>query len=43
VCDHFRERQVRRIDVEVALDDLQIGRDAAEELEGFFGRYVSQA
>lgn len=30
----FRGRKVRRVDVEVAFDDLQVRRDAAEEVVG---------
>jgi hypothetical protein len=32
VRDHFGEGEVGGLDVEVALDDLQVRRDAAEEL-----------
>jgi hypothetical protein len=32
VCDDFGEREVGRLDVEVALYDLQVRRDGAQEL-----------
>lgn len=38
-----RERQVRRLDIEVALDDLQLRRDAAQELVRLFVREIAQA
>ncbi len=34
--DDFREREVGGFDVEIALDDLQVRRDLAEEVVGFF-------
>lgn len=32
--DDLGEREIGRVDVEVSLDELQVGGDAAEELEG---------
>lgn len=32
---HFRKRQVRSLDIEVAFHDLDVGRDAAQELVRF--------
>lgn len=34
--DYLREREVRCFNVEVALHDLQVWRDAAEEFVGLF-------
>ena len=34
VCHDFGEREVGRIDIEVPLDQLQVGSDLTEELEG---------
>lgn len=41
--DDLRHGQVRRVDVEVALDDLQVRRDAAEEVVGRRVGEVAQA
>lgn len=35
MCDYFGEREVWRFNVEVALDNLQVGRDTAEKLVRF--------
>jgi hypothetical protein len=43
VRDDFGEGEVRRFDVEVAFDDLQVGRDAAEEFICFAVRDVAEA
>jgi hypothetical protein len=43
VRDDFREGEVRRFDVEVAFDDLQVWRDAAQEFVGFAVRDVAEA
>lgn len=34
--DDFRKREVRGIDVKIALDDLEVGRGGAQEVVGFF-------
>ena len=43
VTDDFGERQLRRFDVEVAFDDLEVGGDGAQEVVGFFRRQVAEA
>jgi hypothetical protein len=43
VGDDARERQVGRFRVEVALDDLQVGCDGAQELVRVAVRQVAQA
>jgi hypothetical protein len=43
VRDDFGECEVRRFDVEVAFDDLQVWRDAAEEFICFAVRDVAEA
>jgi hypothetical protein len=35
MCDYFGEGKVRRFDIEVTLDDLQVGRDATQEFIRF--------
>lgn len=39
---HFRQGQVGRIDVEIAFDDLEVGRDGAEVVVRQRGREVSE-
>ena len=34
VCDHLREGEIRGLNIKVALDNLQIGRYAAQEFVG---------
>ena len=36
MCDHFGQGEVGCFDVEVTLDDLQIGRDAPKEFVCIF-------
>jgi hypothetical protein len=43
VGDDAREREVGRLGVEVALDDLQVGRDGAQELVRVAVGEVAQA
>jgi hypothetical protein len=43
VRDDLGEREVGRFDVEVAFDDLQVRRDAAQEFVRFAVRDVAQA
>ena len=43
VGDDLGQRQGRSLDVEAALDDLKVGRDAAEVLVGWLVRQVAQA
>lgn len=42
VCHDFREREVGGIDIEISFDQLQIGGDLAEELEGIAIRQITQ-
>lgn len=39
----FREREIGSFDIEVAFDDLKVGRYATQELEGFFVGDVAEA
>ena len=35
MSDHFREREIRRFNIKVTFDNLEIGSDLAEEVVGF--------
>ncbi len=41
--DDFGEGELGGFDVEVAFDDLQVGRDLPEEVVGFFAGEVAEA
>lgn len=43
VGDDLREGEVGGFDVEVALDDLEVGRDGAQEVVGGFVGQVAEA
>lgn len=43
MCDYLRQREVGRLDIEIALDNLQVRCDGAEELVRLLVRDVSQA